>query len=230
MADRVTRVPQSRELVRAKRLHQALERGAPPAFVPPVVPNPVKQPSSLSWSRVEDSGKTNSKQKEFHENKVLKKPSASAASISEQLFQNSPDPLIISDVSFRAQCVNQEFQRMFGYSAAHLLGKSVDQLIFPCRSRRRSSMDRTMPAAWRTPHPRNSTPLQRRHPARRFRLLCSPHPRRPHRRFLHHLSRHFRAQTRQGSHSARPYIALPTESQRHPGSPAVLRRHPRHRR
>ena len=32
MADRVTRVPQSRELVRAKRLHQALERGA--AFRP----------------------------------------------------------------------------------------------------------------------------------------------------------------------------------------------------
>ncbi len=44
MGDRVTRVPQSRELVRAKRLRQALERGAPPAFVPPAIPNPVAQP------------------------------------------------------------------------------------------------------------------------------------------------------------------------------------------
>jgi PAS domain S-box-containing protein len=130
MGDRVTRVPQSRELVRAKRLHQALERGAAPAFVPPALPNPVKQPLALSWNTVEDSGKTNSKQKNPRKNSSEETFNTRRQYL-EQIFQNSPNPLIIADASFRAQCVNQEFQRVFGYSAAQILGKSVDQLIFP---------------------------------------------------------------------------------------------------
>ncbi len=144
MGDRVTRVPQSRELVRAKRLRQALERGAPPAFVPPTVPNPVAQPSSLSWntpetssaekapaekSLGENSRKTISKEK--NSKKASPEETNSRRQYLEQLFQNSPDPLVITDRSFRAQCVNQEFQRLFGYSPAQILGKSVNQLIFP---------------------------------------------------------------------------------------------------
>src|SRR5271166_5671544 len=115
MGDRVTRVPQSRELVRAKRLRQALERGAPPAFVPPAIPNPVAQPFSLSWN-VENSAKANSKEKNPKKTSPEETLSIRRQYL-EQLFQNSPDPLIITDASFRAQCVNQEFQRMFGYSA-----------------------------------------------------------------------------------------------------------------
>jgi two-component system cell cycle sensor histidine kinase/response regulator CckA len=130
MGDRVTRVPQSRELVRAKRLRQALDRGAAPSFVPPATTNPVKESSSLSWNPVEDSGKANSKEK----NKKKTSPEETLSirrQCLEQLFQNSPDPLLITDASFRAQCVNQEFERMFGYSAAQLLGKSIGDLIFP---------------------------------------------------------------------------------------------------
>jgi PAS domain S-box-containing protein len=124
MGDRVTRVPQSRELVRAKRLRQALDRGAPPAFVPPAVPNPVAQPLSLSWSSVERNSK-NSKKNSSEETLNTRRQYL------EQLFQDSPDPLLIVDSSFRAQCVNQEFQRMFGYSAPQILGQSVNPLIFP---------------------------------------------------------------------------------------------------
>jgi len=140
MGDRVTRVPQSRELVRAKRLRQALEHGAPPTFVPPAVPNPVAQPFSLSWSSAEkssleknpaeSSGKANSKEKnprKISSDEVLN----TRRQYLEQLFQNSPDPLVIVDASFRGQCVNQEFQRLFGHSAAQVLGKPVNQLIFP---------------------------------------------------------------------------------------------------
>ncbi len=58
----------------------------------------------------------------------------------EQLFQTSPDPLIIVDASFHTQCVNQEFQRMFGYSAAEILGGSLNELIFP--------PDRSAEAQW----------------------------------------------------------------------------------
>jgi two-component system cell cycle sensor histidine kinase/response regulator CckA len=130
MGDRVTRVSQSRELARAKRLRQALERGAPPAFVPPSVRNPVAQPSSLVWNPVESAGKTNSKQK--NPKKISPEEILDIRrQCLEQLFQNSPDPLLITDASFRAQCVNQEFQRMFGYSAAQLLGESIGELIFP---------------------------------------------------------------------------------------------------
>jgi two-component system, cell cycle sensor histidine kinase and response regulator CckA len=134
MGDRVTRVSQSRDLARAKRLRQALERGAPPEFVPPATPTPVKQ-SSLSWNPVEtnpveDSGKTNSKQKNPRKTTPEETLSIRRQYL-EQLFQDSPDPLLIADASFRAQCVNQEFQRMFGYSAAQILGKPIGELIFP---------------------------------------------------------------------------------------------------
>jgi two-component system cell cycle sensor histidine kinase/response regulator CckA len=129
MGDRITRVPQSRELARAKRLRQALDRGAAPDFVPPATPNPVAQPFSLSWNPVEkNSAEKNSKN-------PAKAGSEETLNIRrqflEQLFQSSPDSLIIVDRSFRTQCVNQEFQRMFGHSAAQILGKRVDQLIFP---------------------------------------------------------------------------------------------------
>src|SRR5580693_9031941 len=152
MGDRVTRVPQSRELVRAKRLRQALERGAPPTFVPPAVPNPVAPPLSLSWSSIEKSsveknpvehpGKTNSAEKNSKNAKKISSEETlnTRRQYLEQLFQNSPDPLVIVDTSFRGQCVNQEFQRLFGYSAAQVLGKPVNQLIFP--------LDRAAEAEW----------------------------------------------------------------------------------
>jgi two-component system cell cycle sensor histidine kinase/response regulator CckA len=162
MGDRVTR-PQSRELVRARKLRQALERGAPPAFIPPSLPNPVAQPSSLSWSPTEKnpveespaekrSGKPNSPANSKEENSRDKDKKTTAKKTSpeetqdirrqylEQLFQNSPDPLIITDTSFRTQCVNHEFQSMFGYSADESLGKSIDQMIFPS--------DRSAEAQW----------------------------------------------------------------------------------
>ncbi|MFZ1169212.1 MAG: PAS domain S-box protein, partial [Candidatus Sulfotelmatobacter sp.] len=150
MGDRVTRVPQSRELVRAKRLRQALERGAPPAFVPPAVPNPAAQPFSLSWSSGEKSTgengsaektpaekasaenpRTKTNSRERNSKKTSSEETNSRRQYLEQLFQNSPDPLVITDRSFRAQCVNHEFQRLFGYSPAQILGKSINQLIFP---------------------------------------------------------------------------------------------------
>jgi two-component system cell cycle sensor histidine kinase/response regulator CckA len=126
MGDRVTRVSQSRELARAKRLRQALDRGTPPDFVPPPIPNPVAQPFSLSWNTPEkNTVEKNSNQPSSEETLSIRRQ------FLEQLFQSSPDPLIIVDRSFHTQCINQEFQRMFGYSAAQILGKTVDQLIFP---------------------------------------------------------------------------------------------------
>jgi two-component system cell cycle sensor histidine kinase/response regulator CckA len=135
MGDRVTR-PQSKELARARKLRQALDSGAPPAFVPPAIPNPIAQPSSLSWcSEEKQPGENGSGEKHPGQNNGNKTSSEESPSIRrqylEQLFQNSPDPLIIVDASFRGQCINQEFQNMFGYSEAETLGKSIDELLFP---------------------------------------------------------------------------------------------------
>ncbi len=123
MGERVTRSTQSRELARAKGLRKALEQGVPPAFVPSDVPNSVVPPVSLSW-RLPES-----------ETNTAIENSASDLDIRrqylEQIFQNSPDPLIVVDTSFRTQCANPEFQRMFGFSSAEILGQPIDELVFP---------------------------------------------------------------------------------------------------
>ena len=139
MGDRVTRAPQSGDLVRAKTLRRALKRGAPPAFVPPTVPNPAAQPSALSWY----SGERHSEEK--HSNQSPEKTSAGKTSqriapeeildlrrqYLEQLFESSPDALVVVDAGLYTQCVNREFQRMFGYSASQAMGQPIDSLILP---------------------------------------------------------------------------------------------------
>jgi two-component system, cell cycle sensor histidine kinase and response regulator CckA len=129
MGDRVTRTPESREIVRAKRLRKALERRVAPAFIPPDVDNSVAQAPNLSWSLSDGAiGATEKRSVEIRVQYL------------EQILQSSPDPVIVVDPSFRTQCVNPEFQRMFGYSAAETLGRPIDDLIFPA--------DRAAEAKW----------------------------------------------------------------------------------
>jgi two-component system, cell cycle sensor histidine kinase and response regulator CckA len=129
MGDRVTRTPESREIVRAKKLRKALERRTAPTFIPPdvanaVVANSVVQPPELSWSLPEASS-------EKSPGKTAERSRDTRRQYLEQIFQDSPDPIIVVDPSFRAQCVNPEFQRMFGFSAAETLGQPIDELLFP---------------------------------------------------------------------------------------------------
>jgi two-component system cell cycle sensor histidine kinase/response regulator CckA len=120
MGDRVTRTPETREIVRAKKLRKTLEHRGAPTFIPPDVANPVAQPPDLSWSMPgANSGATDKRSLHVRRQYL------------EQIFQGSPDPVVVLDPSFRTQCVNPEFQRMFGYSAAETLGRPIDELIFP---------------------------------------------------------------------------------------------------
>ena len=123
MGGRVTRSPQSKELLRAKRLRQALESGASPSFPSPNHSQPPLEPVSS------DPGIR----------RQIRNPTATDAGEDpldlrrqylEQLFESSPDALIVVDACFRAQCVNQEFQRMFGYSASQTLGQPYRLLSF----------------------------------------------------------------------------------------------------
>ena len=141
MGDRVTRAPQSGDLVRAKSLRKALKRGAPPTFIPPAVPNPTAQPSALSWyspeksSPEKSSGKENLSQKGSAEKSSKQNTPEEILDLRrqylEQLFESSPDALIVVNAGFSTQCVNREFQRMFGYSASQAMGQPIDALILP---------------------------------------------------------------------------------------------------
>jgi PAS domain S-box-containing protein len=145
MGGRVTRTPQSKELVRARSLREALDSGAPPAFIPPVISNPAAPPPSLSWNFEKATLEKTISDKTTVDAATLDKTSPETTNSAhsaedilsirrqylEQIFQSSPDPLIITDANFRGQCINQEFQTMFGYSAAETLGRPIDEIIFP---------------------------------------------------------------------------------------------------
>ncbi|MGA8868391.1 MAG: PAS domain S-box protein [Candidatus Sulfotelmatobacter sp.] len=111
MGDRFTQSSQSKQLVRARRLQRALERGTPPAFIPPANAAAAVHASPLRWNG--------------DENLDVR------CHYLEQLFQSSPDGLSIVDLQYRIQCVNRTFQTMFGYAAGELLGQPIDPLILP---------------------------------------------------------------------------------------------------
>ena len=128
MGNRVTG-SRSRELARAKGLRKALELGAPPAFVPPEVPNPVAQPSELSWRCPEANSETSAghegPQSAGHGNLDVRRLYL------EQIFHNSPDPVIVVDPSFHIECVNPAFEQMFGFTLADTHNQPIDDLVFP---------------------------------------------------------------------------------------------------
>src|SRR5579863_6043350 len=100
MGGRVTRAPQSKDLAHAKSLRRALTSGAPPAFIPPVAPNPVDQPSALSWAPEQTlPSQKNSKKNGAQEGLDVRRQYL------EQMFQGSPDSLIVVDASFHTLCV-----------------------------------------------------------------------------------------------------------------------------
>jgi PAS domain-containing protein len=103
MGDRVTQSRQAGEILRAKFLKQALERGTAPTLLPPG--------SALAWNQTESP-----------ENR---------AHYLEQLFQSMPDALSIVDSERRVQSVNDAFGRMFGYADWEVLGERLDSLVVP---------------------------------------------------------------------------------------------------
>jgi two-component system cell cycle sensor histidine kinase/response regulator CckA len=100
--------PASGEVVRAKRLRQALEAGAPPAFVPQ---GSVSCGSDLLWKNGENP--------------------ETRSHLLEQIFRTAPNGMTIVDLYGHALCVNDAFQAMFGHAAGNLLGTSIDELIVP---------------------------------------------------------------------------------------------------
>jgi two-component system, cell cycle sensor histidine kinase and response regulator CckA len=109
------------ELARARRLRQALESGAPPAFLPP--------------------GTTSSGNNDRPENSCLLAPafvsldsprnSAARLEFLEQMFQAFPDALSIADCSHRVLWANETFALMFGYRAEEMIGQPLENFVVP---------------------------------------------------------------------------------------------------
>ncbi len=49
----------------------------------------------------------------------------------EQLFENSPETIVLTDTEGRLIKVNNEFEKLFGFTAKEALGKKIDDLIAP---------------------------------------------------------------------------------------------------
>ena len=107
MGGRVTQ-PASGDVARAKRLKKALDSGAAPKFA-----SPENAPPAPGLSREnQESDETLYRHL-------------------EQVFQNVPDGLSIVDAQHCVLCVNASFQRMFGYEAAEVVGRPMEDLIVP---------------------------------------------------------------------------------------------------
>jgi PAS domain S-box-containing protein len=49
----------------------------------------------------------------------------------EQLFQNSPETIVLTDLEGNLMKVNSEFEKLFGFTEKEALGKKIDELIAP---------------------------------------------------------------------------------------------------
>jgi PAS domain S-box-containing protein len=133
----------------------------------------------------------------------------------------------VVDSSFHAQCVNREFQRMFGYSDAQILSQPIDSLILP--------PDRAAEAHWIAQCLQRGEQLtletQRRH--RDGTLLdvsLSTAPLIVNGRSAAFYFVYRDISDRKRAEALNSALYRRRKSLRHSGSAAVLRRHPRHRR
>jgi two-component system cell cycle sensor histidine kinase/response regulator CckA len=120
MGERVT--PSQSELVRARRLKEALAGGAAPALrhsgngassestgcSAHSCPAPSPEISSDLHSRIEN---------QLH--------------FFEQMFQASPDGLSMADIGHRVLWANETFTRMFGYTPEEVVGQPLENLVVP---------------------------------------------------------------------------------------------------
>jgi len=107
MGDKITRPAKSADLVRAKFLKEALQRGTP-SLAHQLDPTAVTSAQTLDSDRLEV-------QKAYL----------------EQLVECTPEAISILDEQYRIMRVNGEFTRMFGFLSEEALGRRIDSLIVP---------------------------------------------------------------------------------------------------
>ena len=129
MGDRVAQSGRP-DLSRANRLKEALERGAPPAFVTPADTSTPENPSPEPSASPANASCTE------HSCPVPPLPESFPSDqpplqFLQQMFQASPDGLSIADSDHRVLWANETFVRMFHYEAAEVVGQSLENLVVP---------------------------------------------------------------------------------------------------
>ncbi|MBZ5656107.1 MAG: PAS domain S-box protein [Acidobacteriia bacterium] len=110
MGEKVTPPAGSKELLRAEALRKALDRGAPPTLTQ--LTGDAAAPSTANGHSA-DPGLNVEK------------------AYLEQILENAPEAICIADPEMRIMRVNGEFTRLFGFSAAEIVGRTIDPLIVP---------------------------------------------------------------------------------------------------
>jgi two-component system, cell cycle sensor histidine kinase and response regulator CckA len=108
MGDKFTQPAHSGELVRAKYLQEALQRGSPPALVTP------GEMIRGEWTPAWDE----------HDPAIQK-------AYLEQLVECAPEAISILDTNHQITRINSEFTRLFGFTAEEALGRHLASLIVP---------------------------------------------------------------------------------------------------
>jgi PAS domain S-box-containing protein len=119
MGDRV--IPSKpADLVRAGRLKKALDSGAPPAFIPSDPAAAASRPAACYPGVPPFDPALNPEQSHDTRLRFL-----------EQVFEASPDALVIADRAHRVLWANAAFIHMFGYGSSEIVGQSVENLVVP---------------------------------------------------------------------------------------------------
>jgi two-component system cell cycle sensor histidine kinase/response regulator CckA len=121
MGDRVTRTDPG-EIARAKRLKAALQAGIAPTFVKTDASSADESACPESSCPIPPISEEVSKQ--------LLPPDARLQFL-EQMFQVSPDGLVIASLDHSIFLASDQFLRMFGFEAAEVLGQSLEGLVVP---------------------------------------------------------------------------------------------------
>jgi two-component system cell cycle sensor histidine kinase/response regulator CckA len=117
MGDHVTRPAKSAELVRAKALKEALQRGTPALSYTGESAAAAAAPALSSDSL------------DIHKDEAQKAEVQKA--YLEQLVECAPEAISILDEQYQITRLNGEFTRMFGFLPEEALGRRIDSLIVP---------------------------------------------------------------------------------------------------
>lgn len=110
------------DLARASRLQRALETGAPPSLIAPEI-----APSPSSGSCAGNSCPAPPAFLSFNSSKSA----GTRLEFLEQMFHAFPDALSIADSSHCVLWANETFSRMFGYTAAEMQGRPLENFVVP---------------------------------------------------------------------------------------------------
>ncbi|MFZ3263458.1 MAG: PAS domain S-box protein [Terriglobales bacterium] len=121
MGEKVTPATDSTGLLRLTTLRESLEPGLSSATAHGAIPDP----DSIAVAPNQDSVNQNSV------NQDPEVPLQIEKAYLEQIIENAPEAITIVDENSRILRINGEFTRLFGFTAADVGGRSLDQLIVP---------------------------------------------------------------------------------------------------